>query len=244
MGEFDRGLHSPEVEEVSKIAYRNYHRAAQYVDAEAKKKGTCVTEPFITKLHQICLGDILFDDEIGRYRRENVSILRASVSPPDFTRVPELMHRYITDFKDKLSGCEGQPSLKKVASSVDLLAWGHYVFIRIHPFSDGNGRVARLCCDFLCRKFDLRPIIWPRDRKEYINALEAVNKSGNLDHLGTLVAKSLRKRYGEKGGGLMTSKIGSEINRIIEVKTFSVAQQESGRDLTNIWGEFENPCFT
>jgi Fic family protein len=47
-------------------------------------------------------------------------------------------------------------------------------FVRIHPFSDGNGRIARLVANIPVLRAGLPPIIIPREqRKAYIDALSA-----------------------------------------------------------------------
>ena len=50
----------------------------------------------------------------------------------------------------------------------------HISFVRIHPFFDGNGRLARLVANIPVLMAGLPPIIIPREqRKEYIDALSA-----------------------------------------------------------------------
>ena len=50
----------------------------------------------------------------------------------------------------------------------------HITFVRIHPFFDGNGRLARLVANVPVLKAGLPPIIIPREeRKAYIDALSA-----------------------------------------------------------------------
>ena len=50
----------------------------------------------------------------------------------------------------------------------------HVAFVRIHPFFDGNGRIARLIANLPVLKSGLPPIIIPREkRKQYIDTLSA-----------------------------------------------------------------------
>ncbi|MCH5185674.1 MAG: Fic family protein [Oscillospiraceae bacterium] len=52
-------------------------------------------------------------------------------------------------------------------------AFLHHAFAQIHPFQDGNGRVARLLASFVLIKEGLFPLSIDRDdRKKYIEALE------------------------------------------------------------------------
>ncbi len=70
-------------------------------------------------------------------------------------------------------------------------AWLHHRFTQIHPFQDGNGRVARALASLVFLREGLFPlVIRESDRKEYIDALEKAD-AGNL---GTLVALFARRQ--------------------------------------------------
>lgn len=61
-----------------------------------------------------------------------------------------------------------------------LSAWLHHRFTQIHPFQDGNGRVARALAAFVFVKKGLFPIVVGRDdRSRYIDCLEEADR-GNL----------------------------------------------------------------
>ena len=56
-------------------------------------------------------------------------------------------------------------------------AWLHHRFTQIHPFQDGNGRVARAIASFVLVKAGLFPLVVTRDDKAaYIAALESADK--------------------------------------------------------------------
>lgn len=61
---------------------------------------------------------------------------------------------------------------KGILSPVQLAALFHYRYIRIHPFEDGNGRIARLMVNFILSRHKW-PMIVVRSRKkmEYLEAL-------------------------------------------------------------------------
>ncbi|MFR5943165.1 MAG: Fic family protein [Parabacteroides merdae] len=48
---------------------------------------------------------------------------------------------------------------------MELAALFHYRYIRIHPFEDGNGRIARLMVNFILTRHDY-PMIVVRSRKK------------------------------------------------------------------------------
>lgn len=59
-------------------------------------------------------------------------------------------------------------------------AFLHHAFVQIHPFQDGNGRIARLLASFVLIKDGLFPLSIDRDeRAKYIDALE---KADNHDY--------------------------------------------------------------
>ena len=60
-------------------------------------------------------------------------------------------------------------------SPVELAALFHYRYIRIHPFEDGNGRIARLMVNFILSRHNY-PMIVVRSRDK-ANYLEALHRS-------------------------------------------------------------------
>jgi Fic family protein len=65
-------------------------------------------------------------------------------------------------------------------------AWLHHRFTQIHPFQDGNGRVARVLTFMVMLKAGLLPLVIDRDRRtDYIGSLEQADE-GSLDGLVNL----------------------------------------------------------
>lgn len=72
---------------------------------------------------------------------------------------------------------------------VIVAAWFHHRFTQIHPYQDGNGRVARALTTLVLLRSDLLPLVIDRDlRTEYIKALEAAD-AGSLTDLAGLFAR-------------------------------------------------------
>ena len=74
-------------------------------------------------------------------------------------------------------------------------AWLHHRFTQIHPFQDGNGRVARALASLVLVKDGLFPLVITRgDKPRYIDALEAAD-NGNLQLLVDLFVKSQATQF-------------------------------------------------
>jgi fido (protein-threonine AMPylation protein) len=70
-----------------------------------------------------------------------------------------------------------------------VAAWLHHRFTQIHPYQDGNGRLARVIVTMVLVQSDLLPIVLDRDiRTEYISALEKADR-GNLSDLIRIFAR-------------------------------------------------------
>lgn len=73
-----------------------------------------------------------------------------------------------------------------------MSAWVHHRFTQIHPFQDGNGRIARAIASLVFLRKGLFPlVIRESDRKSYIGALEQAD-DGELQPLVKLFSKRQR----------------------------------------------------
>ncbi len=89
---------------------------------------------------------------------------------------------------DRLIAMHAEHVSRDVPSEVQS-AWFHHRFTQIHPFQDGNGRVARAIASLILVKDDLFPLVVTRDdRRAYLHSLEAAD-NGKLKPLVDLIAK-------------------------------------------------------
>lgn len=118
----------------------NYRKVIEFIDEEAKKKIDKITEMLVKKLHRIIVEKILQQEQGGEYRTKQVVVKNSQTGevtfrPPPPIEVPFLMREFLywvnRDDRDEI-----HPVLK--AGIV------HHELVRIHPFIDGNGRVARV----------------------------------------------------------------------------------------------------
>lgn len=72
---------------------------------------------------------------------------------------------------------------------VIISSWFHHRFTQIHPYQDGNGRLARTLTTLILMRADLLPLVIDRDlRVPYIVSLEVAD-DGNLSELAALFAR-------------------------------------------------------
>lgn len=99
-------------------------------------------------------------------------------SPKD---VPELMQNWLSLFQKT---CKENTASKEDALAAYVCL--HISFVRIHPFWDGNGRMARLISNVPVIRAGYPPIIIPKERRqEYIEALSEYHLAA-----GTVTARS------------------------------------------------------
>lgn len=130
----------------------------------------------------------LFDAELAKGAYKTL--------PNNPTRPDGAVHEYcppehVASEMDRLVEFHGQHQDAQVPPEVEA-AWLHHAFTQIHPFADGNGRVARALSTLVFLRSRWFPLVISRDqRAEYIEALETADK-GDLRPLVTLFAESQR----------------------------------------------------
>ena len=140
------------------------------------KNNRVLTESIILELHRI-LTDKIIDG--GKYRDINVIISGATHKPPN-----------VADMKIQLADFYYNLNSKKNLDPIELSAWTHAEFVKIHPFQDGNGRTSRLIMNYQLMSNGYLPISIPKEsRFDYYSVLEEYALNDNLQPFMTLIAK-------------------------------------------------------
>lgn len=139
-----------------------------------------LTETFIRQVHQVMLREdykvyrklpggknTSYTVHAGRYKTRPNSVItptgeRFEYASPEET--PALMSDLVQWYNNAVAEGELTP--------IQLAALFHYRYIRIHPFEDGNGRIARLMVNFILRRHKWpMMVIRSKNKKAYLNAL-------------------------------------------------------------------------
>lgn len=126
-----------------------------------------ITENNIVKLHRLFFSKI-DDENAGVYRRSRVFISGSHYPLPGPENVPGLM-----------KGCiQNIAANRNSEHPVIAAAKAHLEFVFIHPFIDGNGRIARLLMNLLLLQEGYTiALIPPVLRNEYIASIESAHKN-------------------------------------------------------------------
>ena len=90
----------------------------------------------------------------------------------------------------------------------------HYNLVTIHPWADGNGRMARLVMNMLQFEFGLIPAkILKEDKEEYIKALITTREEDNLDIFGDFMSSLMHKNLSSEIDSYLKSIDESEESR-------------------------------
>ena len=153
----------------------NHAKAFDYI-IDVLKSGKTINENTVLDIHKRLLSGV-DDYNAGFYRNCPVRISGSRVILPNPMKVPDLMKEFFAKYEH----------IEEVADIIKL----HLDFVSIHPFSDGNGRCARLLMNLLLMQNGFCPIIIrPRDRKRYINSIEKAQLTEDLtDYMKFMVAR-------------------------------------------------------
>ena len=136
-------------------------------------KNETFKESDIKLLHKLFYEKI-DSEKAGKYRTSQVIITGSDVELPKPEELEEKMQKFILEL----------PKLKEKLHPVEYAAMVHIIFVNIHPFQDGNGRVARLLMNLALLQSGYNIVVIPPVvRADYISALQKTNKDNNTDFI-------------------------------------------------------------
>ncbi|KAA6339192.1 Adenosine monophosphate-protein transferase and cysteine protease IbpA [termite gut metagenome] len=152
----------------------------EMIKIEALDKERTLSETFIRELNNAILvrnfwkntktasGQFTrYEIKIGVYKTRSNSVITATgelfeYASPEET--PALMTDLIAWYREE--------ERKGVLSPLELAALFHYRYIRIHPFEDGNGRIARLLVNYILLRNNYPMIvIQSKEKESYLKVL-------------------------------------------------------------------------
>ncbi len=194
---FGKVVGEAEAEDVQEMTASNV--GLKMMREESQMKDIPLTQNFIRTLHKVLLREdytvyrnlpggqtTSYVIHAGQYKTRPNSVItrygdRFEYASPEET--PVLMADLVNWYNDAEQSGKYSP--------VELAAIFHYRYIRIHPFEDGNGRIARLMVNYILARHGY-PMIVVRSRKknEYLEALHRTDLTvGSTPSVGAHASK-------------------------------------------------------
>lgn len=140
------------------------------------------------KVYKTILGN--FSSACGDLRLLNVSAGIGGHSYMNYSKVPAKL----AEFCERLNVQRAKASEMSVDDLYQMSFDAHYNLVTIHPWADGNGRMARLVMNMLQFEFGLIPTkILKEDKEEYIKALVATRETDNLDIFRSFMSSMMER---------------------------------------------------
>jgi Fic family protein len=160
------------------------HKEAIFLLEDIVKKKVPFSERIIKDLHAVILKGI-DDENAGVYRKTNVLISGAEHIPADYMMVEEQMENLITWYESEAQHFH----------PIQRVAMLHSLFLKIHPFIDGNGRTARLLMNLELLQTGFVPIVIKKEQRlSYYQSLDKSHIVGDFDDFIQMIEKLEQER--------------------------------------------------
>lgn len=222
------------------IAHLTDHLNAVDMVFDVVKHNRELTIGFIHELHSLVTRNQEFAEGRDQFgRKTQIPLLKGKFKElennptrDDGTKIEYCPPVHVPSEMDNLLAIYGKAENEGIHFLI-CATWFHHAFTTIHPYQDGNGRVARLLASLILIKHKLFPFTVLREeaKARYVDALEKAD-SGHPQELVTYFAE-VQKRHIEKALNLreVASSSFSEVAKIFSQrlgtwKTRQIAQRQ------------------
>ena len=136
---------------------------------------------FRALFHPSARSGIIAEEDLFGYRKRAVYIRNSRHVPLPRDALLDAMEAFFTCLKD-----ESHPAVRAVL--------GHFIFVFIHPYMDGNGRIGRFLMNVgLASGGYPWTVIQVKHRKDYLNTLESASVEGQIIPFTQFVANEMKQ---------------------------------------------------
>ena len=221
---FGKVIGEAELKDVQDMTASNV--ALKMMEEESGVKDIPLTQNFIRTLHRTLLREdytvyrslpggvqTSYTVHAGQYKTRPNSVItrygdRFEYASPEET--PALMANLVDWYN--------QAEQEGVLSPAELAIVFHYRYIRIHPFEDGNGRIARMMVNYILARHGYPMIVVrSRSKKEYLEALHRADlKVGSAPADGANASLKDIRPFHKYMNSLMTEEIENDVLFVTE----------------------------
>ncbi len=156
----------------------NYRNVLEFIE---KYDNNEISPDTLKHVHALTVHRMLDDAQVGEYRKTQVVVKNSATGEITFRPPPAVEISFLLDaflrWLNSVGQDEMHPALKAGIT--------HYELVRIHPFLDGNGRVARAAATLVLFKqgYDIKRFFsleeyYDREPLAYYEALQSVARAG------------------------------------------------------------------
>ena len=186
-GDWNPNSNTEDREQRNALAARGYWQAFQAVEKsiahilKGKNAGAVVDHDHSTWYRELfapsVTAGLLRPADLAGYRSNPVYIRRSMHVPPSHEAVRDIMPVFFEMLEE-----ETEPAVRVVL--------GHFVFVYIHPYSDGNGRIGRFLMNAMLASGGYPWTVIPVDkRQDYMTALEQASVGQDIVPFTQFVAR-------------------------------------------------------
>jgi Fic family protein len=190
-GNWNPGTNKEDEEYKNALAARGYWQAFQYVKESIRKilngqnSGSVLRSDHSFWYRELftpgVAAGILKASDLAGYRNIQVYIKQSRYIPPDPASVRDAMPALFE-------------LLESESNSAVRCVLGHFIFVYIHPYPDGNGRIARFLMNaMLASGGYLWTVIPIENRNSYMKALEKASIEQDIKDLIVFIAQLVKE---------------------------------------------------
>ena len=194
-GNWNTDAHEEDRRQYDALAARGYWQAFQAVKASIRKvlegaDPTKITDHELGVWHRelfapSAAAGLIPAAQLAGYRNSKVLIRRSRHVPPSAEAVRDLMPAFFRLLEE-----EDNASVR--------VALGHFMFAFIHPFVDGNGRLARFLMNLMLSAAGLPwTVIQVEHRDRYMQSLESASVEGDIAPFAEFLGDAIRRTQEE-----------------------------------------------
>jgi Fic family protein len=165
----DKSRVSAEYEKAS-IELRGQESMLRWLESEASRR-TKLSISMLLEMHRLTFEES-WPEGTGQLRQAEVKIRLMSHMPPHASRVAELLQQQFAAINERLFAHQSV-SVDNFFEILEISAQAHYLVAHVHPFDDGNGRIARALGDYVMLVHGFYYDVIMTDYKDhYLDSLE------------------------------------------------------------------------
>lgn len=142
----------------------------------------------IKELNKLLYKYVPYPEYTGFFRTDDNIISEGKIQPVTISEIMDKMDELNSIISETIQNIDKYT----IGEYINVVAEIHYKLTVLHPFNDGNGRVARAFMNWMLRIKGLCPIyIDSENKSEYLDALNKIDRGDNNTDLKILIIKSM-----------------------------------------------------